>query len=133
MICVCLWTTIQVRKLNHVVITARVHPGESPASFLCHGIIDFLVSDHPLATLLRQHTVFLIIPMLNPDGVFLGNFRSSSMGLDLNRQWASPEVWVEPTIAATKQLLMDLAANPFVNLDVYIDCHAHTTATSGFM
>ncbi len=45
----------------------------------------------------------------------------------------SPEWWSEPTIATTKKLLIQLASNPRVNLDVYIDIHAHTTATSGFM
>jgi hypothetical protein len=30
-----------------VVITARVHPGETPASWMAKGLIDFLVSDDP--------------------------------------------------------------------------------------
>ncbi|RMC08662.1 hypothetical protein DUI87_14910 [Hirundo rustica rustica] len=40
------------------------------------GIIDFLVSHHPIAKVLRDHLVFKIAPMLNPDGVYLGNYRS---------------------------------------------------------
>lgn len=39
------------------------------------GIIDFLVSQHPIAKVLRDHLVFKIAPMLNPDGVYLGNYR----------------------------------------------------------
>lgn len=39
------------------------------------GIIDFLVSHHPIAKVLRDHLVFKIAPMLNPDGVYLGNYR----------------------------------------------------------
>jgi hypothetical protein len=119
--------------LRHVVITARVHPGETPASFVCQGIIDFLMSEHPLAKVLRDNVVFLVIPMLNPDGVALGNYRCSSMGLDLNRQWLAPEDWCEPTIASTKALLVRLAQDPRVSLDVFIDVHAHTMATVGFM
>ncbi|GAA6079849.1 cytosolic carboxypeptidase 6, partial [Tachysurus ichikawai] len=38
--------------------------------------IDFLVSQHPVAQVLRDHVVFKIVPMLNPDGVYLGNYRS---------------------------------------------------------
>jgi murein tripeptide amidase MpaA len=30
---------------------------------------------------------FVIIPMVNPDGVIYGNFRTNLAGFDLNRQW----------------------------------------------
>ena len=39
------------------------------------GMIDFLISNHPIAKVLREHIVFKIVPMLNPDGVYLGNYR----------------------------------------------------------
>ena len=39
------------------------------------GAIDFLISNHPIAKILRDHIVFKIVPMLNPDGVYLGNYR----------------------------------------------------------
>lgn len=68
-----------------VFVTARVHPGETPSSFVAEGMIDFLVS--PEAELLRDHFVFKIIPMLNPDGVINGNYRCSLSGYDLNRLW----------------------------------------------
>ena len=42
---------------------------------LKQGLIDFLVSSHDIACSLREHLVFKIVPMLNPDGVFLGNQR----------------------------------------------------------
>jgi cytosolic carboxypeptidase protein 2/3 len=31
--------------------------------------------------------VFYIVPMLNPDGVIVGNYRTSYSGKDLNRQF----------------------------------------------
>lgn len=58
-----------------IFITARVHPGEPQASWVCQGIIQFLVSDDPVAIELRKNFVFKIIPMLNPDGVIYGNYR----------------------------------------------------------
>ena len=33
------------KKKKIVFITARVHPGETPAQYICQGIIDLLVSD----------------------------------------------------------------------------------------
>ncbi|KAJ7986604.1 hypothetical protein DPEC_G00341600, partial [Dallia pectoralis] len=116
-----------------VVLTARVHPGESPASFVCQGVIDFLVSQHPVAQVLRDHVIFKIVPMLNPDGVYLGNYRCSLMGFDLNRHWQEPSLWAHPTLHAVKQLIVQLSQDPKVGLEFYIDVHAHSTMMNGFM
>ncbi|XP_041704911.1 cytosolic carboxypeptidase 6-like [Coregonus clupeaformis] len=116
-----------------VVLTARVHPGESPASFICQGVIDFLVSQHPVALILRDHVIFKIVPMLNPDGVYLGNYRCSLMGFDLNRHWQEPSLWVHPTLHAVKQLIVQLSQDPKMGLEFYIDVHAHSTMMNGFM
>ena len=50
--------------------------------------------------------------MLNPDGVYLGNYRSSLMGFDLNRHWADPSPWAHPTLTATKKLVMQYDQDP---------------------
>ncbi len=54
------------------------------------GVIDFLASDDDSAIGLRNTFVFKIIPMLNPDGVIVGNYRCSLAGKDLNRAWIGP-------------------------------------------
>lgn len=58
-----------------VVISARVHPGETPASWMMRGMLDFITGDSAEARLLRSLFVFKIVPMLNPDGVAYGNNR----------------------------------------------------------
>ena len=73
-----------------IVFTARVHPGETNASWIMQGILDFLTSDSPEANQLRALYVFKIVPMLNPDGVINGNYRCSLAGCDLNRRWKTP-------------------------------------------
>jgi murein tripeptide amidase MpaA len=75
---------LQLRK--GIVITARVHPGETNASWMMKGIIDYLVGPSLDAKILRDNFVFKIVPMLNPDGVINGNYRCSLAGCDLNRQ-----------------------------------------------
>ncbi|XP_075341428.1 cytosolic carboxypeptidase 6 isoform X3 [Odontesthes bonariensis] len=100
------------REKKLVFLTARVHPGESPASFICQGVIDFLVSQHPVAQILRDHVIFKIVPMLNPDGVYLGNYRCSLMGFDLNRHWQDPSPWAHPTLHAVKQLIVQMNQDP---------------------
>ncbi|KAK7101062.1 cytosolic carboxypeptidase 6-like [Littorina saxatilis] len=120
-------------KQKIVYITARVHPGETPSSFVCQGVIDFLVSNHPISKILREHLVFKIIPCLNPDGVYLGNYRCSLMGFDLNRHWQEPSPWAHPTLYSTKNMLMELDRNGKYEVDFYIDLHAHSTLMNGFM
>jgi murein tripeptide amidase MpaA len=71
--------------------------------------------------------------MLNPDGVFLGNYRCSCMGYDLNRHWVDPDQWGQPEILAVKDLIMQYHQDPEVDLDFVIDIHAHSVATNGFM
>lgn len=78
----------EIKKRKGVVITARIHPGESNTSFVMKGITDFVTSsDSPEAILLRKNFVFKLIPMINPDGVVWGNYRCSLSGMDLNRKW----------------------------------------------
>ena len=52
---------IAVRKA--AILTSRVHPGESNASFMMKGVIDFLISEDENAKYLRDTFVFKIIPM----------------------------------------------------------------------
>lgn len=61
--------------MNFYMSSARLN-----CVYLCvftAGFIDFLVSQHPTAQVLRDHVIFKIVPMLNPDGVYLGNYRSA--------------------------------------------------------
>jgi len=53
-----------------IVISGRVHPGETPASYCMEGIIKFLLNEKDYRSyLLRKNFHFILIPMLNPDGV----------------------------------------------------------------
>lgn len=90
---------------KHVVLTARVHPGESNSSYIMHGLLSFLTSMAPEAVDLRRKCVFKIVPMINPDGVIAGNYRTSLSGNDLNRQFLSPNPKLHPEICALRTLV----------------------------
>lgn len=77
--------TIEDKKKKCVVVSGRVHPGETCGSYMVKGLLNFLLSDKEEAKYLRENLVFKIIPMINPDGVTVGNFRTSLCGKDLNR------------------------------------------------
>ena len=51
------------------------------------GILHFLTGDTEAAESLRKLFIFKIVPMLNPDGVIVGNTRCNLAGADLNRQY----------------------------------------------
>lgn len=89
-----------------VFVSARVHPGETPASFVFNGFLDFIVSNNPRAVLLRDMFVFKLIPMLNPDGVVRGHYRSDQRGVNLNRVYSDPSPVLHPTIYAARQIIL---------------------------
>ena len=68
-----------------MLITSRVHSGESPGSQVFRGIYDILTSSSSHAKYLRKFYTFILIPCMNPDGVAAGNYRNSLAGVDLNR------------------------------------------------
>uniref|UniRef100_A0A8C9W1N7 Cytosolic carboxypeptidase 1 n=1 Tax=Scleropages formosus TaxID=113540 RepID=A0A8C9W1N7_SCLFO len=122
----------QFKNRPYVFLTARVHPGETNASWVMKGTLEFLMSPSPMAQSLRESYVFKIVPMLNPDGVINGNHRCSLSGEDLNRQWQRPSPDLHPTIFHTKGLLQYLSSIQRVPL-VYCDYHGHSRKKNVFM
>lgn len=49
-----------------------------------------------------------VIPMLNPDGVFLGNQRSDLLGSDLNRCWNRTTSFAHPALVAVNEQIKKL-------------------------
>jgi hypothetical protein len=138
-----------------VVITARVHPGESNSSWICHEILNFLTGGSVEAKRLRHLFVFKVIPMLNPDGVINGNYRyvsgidpkvqgltlapslncstyrTSLAGVDLNRRWSDPSPIFQPTIYQAKQMIMRLKRCR--QILTICDIHGHSRREGVFM
>ncbi|KAM9167838.1 cytosolic carboxypeptidase 1 isoform 2-T3 [Mergus octosetaceus] len=122
----------QFRNRPYIFLSARVHPGETNASWVMKGTLEYLMSNNPNAQSLRESYIFKIIPMLNPDGVINGNHRCSLSGEDLNRQWQNPNPDLHPTIYHAKGLLQYLAAIKRLPL-VYCDYHGHSRKKNVFM
>lgn len=56
-------------KKDIIFVSARVHPGEVPAQHTFRGALTLLLDpDDTRAKELRARYVFILIPMLNPDG-----------------------------------------------------------------
>ncbi|XP_047680082.1 cytosolic carboxypeptidase 2 isoform X3 [Prionailurus viverrinus] len=114
-----------------VVLSARVHPGESNGSWIMKGFLDFILSNSPDAQLLRDIFVFKVVPMLNPDGVIVGNYRCSLAGRDLNRHYKTILKESFPCIWYTRNMIKRLLEEREVLL--YCDFHGHSRKNNIFL
>ena len=106
-----------------VFLIARQHPGETVGSHVIKGCIDFLLGDSEEAQKLREIYNFQIFPIMNPDGVLVGNSRTSFAGCDLNRRWSKPNEIIHPEIFNTKSIILKTSLRE--NIAFIIDFHGH--------
>jgi cytosolic carboxypeptidase protein 2/3 len=117
-----------------IIVTSRVHPGETPGSFVVQGLIDFLTGNTSEAKFLRDKFVFKIVPMLNIDGVVLGNTRCDSQGIDMNRSWSMEDGHGSaiPEILALRGLVDSYFDANGTKFHMFIDLHAHSKRSNIF-
>ena len=120
-----------IKARKGVVISSRVHPGETGASWMMKGIIDYLTGPFLQAKILRDNFVFKIIPMLNIDGVINGSSRCNLAGVDLNRCWIDPSRKLHPTVYHMKSMIKKLQEDR----DIFLVCdlHGHSRKKNIFM
>ncbi|KAM8968351.1 cytosolic carboxypeptidase 2 isoform 4-T4 [Sarcophilus harrisii] len=114
-----------------VILSARVHPGESNGSWMMKGFLDFILGDSPDAHLLRDLFIFKVVPMLNPDGVIVGNYRCSLAGRDLNRHYKTILKDSFPCIWYTRNMIKRVLEEREVLL--YCDFHGHSRKNNIFL
>uniref|UniRef100_A0A8C0MMZ6 Peptidase M14 domain-containing protein n=1 Tax=Canis lupus familiaris TaxID=9615 RepID=A0A8C0MMZ6_CANLF len=119
------------RKRKAVILTARVHPGETNSSWIMKGFLDYILGDSSDAQLLRDTFIFKVVPMLNPDGVIVGNYRCSLAGRDLNRNYTSLLKESFPSVWYTRNMIRRLMEKREVIL--YCDLHGHSRKKNIFM
>jgi murein tripeptide amidase MpaA len=86
--------------------------------------MEFLVSNEAEAQRLRSKFIFKVIPMLNPDGVIHGNYRTDLTGCDLNRRWGRPSEILHPTIFHARKLIWELDKR--YKVAFFCDFHGHS-------
>ena len=99
---------------------------------MVEGIIDFLTGSSESARFLRENIVFKIIPMLNPDGVSIGNYRTGLSGKDFNREFVDPDKDIFPEIYSLKQMFWGYKQLYQQDAFIYLDFHGHSIKKNVF-
>ncbi|XP_074840067.1 cytosolic carboxypeptidase 3 [Carettochelys insculpta] len=121
----------EIKRKAAVILTARVHPGETNSSWIMKGFLDYILGNSRDAQLLRDTFVFKMVPMLNPDGVIVGNYRCSLAGQDLNRNYTSDLKESFPPVWYTRNMIKRVMEERDVLL--YCDIHGHSGKENVFM
>ncbi len=110
-----------------IYIIGRQHASETSSSHMLKGLIDFLISDNSNAKRMRDSFVWYIVPMVNPDGVYLGNTRGTSLLRDPNDDWSNTN---SVEINIVKNHLTTI--NSALGVDFFIDWHSQLNDTSWY-
>jgi hypothetical protein len=105
-----------------VFITARQHAWESGGSWVCRGLMEWLVSTDALATDLRNKALVQMVPVMDVDNVALGAGGKDEQPQDHNRDWT--EHPFHPAVAAAQQEILRM--NEAGKFDLFIDLHNPT-------
>ena len=129
-------TTVPDAGKQRVWVHASVHPSETPASFTAEGLVGWLAGGSDEARTLLADTIFNVVTMANPDGVALGNYRTTSTSVNLETQWAAPFTSTVPEIVALRSTIegfMGTAAAPGANpITMLLNLHASHNETYPF-
>jgi len=94
-------------------------------------MLDLLSSNNATSLALLQNFVFKIVPVLNPDGVARGYWRTDCHSVNLNRKYADPDLELYPTIYHTKKLVEE--EHKRGSLFSYVDLHGHASKRGCFL
>jgi murein tripeptide amidase MpaA len=86
-----------------VWLYARQHPGESMAEHWMEGALEMLTdAGDPTAKALLKKCTLHIVPNMNPDGSARGHLRTNAVGINLNREWATPSLEKSPEVLCVR-------------------------------
>lgn len=127
-------TTVPDAGKERIWIHNCVHPAENTGYFVMEGLFTWLASGTPAANEFLSHTILNIVPMANPDGNALGNYRTNANGVNLENEWSFPYDSTQPEIVALRTKIeefMGTEGNPGSN-PIRALLNVHSTHGGGF-
>ena len=116
------------RQRKQLWVIARQHPGESMAEWWMEGWLDRLLdTDDATSRALRELADIHVVPNMNPDGSFLGNLRTNALGVNLNREWATPSLEKSPEVFHVKERML------LTGMDLSLDVHGDEALPYNFI
>ena len=106
---------------NFVFILGRQHPPEVTGSVGLMSFVDTIARDSTLSKTFRHSFQTIVIPVVNPDGVEHGHWRSTLGGVDPNRDYG-PFTQVETR--AVRDALTTIAKQPKARAYLFLDFHS---------
>lgn len=108
----------------------RVHPSETPSSYLLDGLVDYLTGDTPEGEALRRQIDAYFVPFSNPDGVVKGYSRSNALGVNEEINYGRSDDSTVVEVRAIKRMFEQLTADR--PLDFMLNCHSQLLETATF-
>lgn len=111
-----------------VLITTLQHAGETIGGFFVEGMIDYLLSEDSAAIAARKKTIYKVVPMMNPDGIYNGMTRLNGNNEDLNQEWDddyndNAHAPTEPEVAGVKKWIRNWLGMG-KRIDIALDVHS---------
>ncbi|MBW7997472.1 MAG: PKD domain-containing protein [Candidatus Glassbacteria bacterium] len=121
-----------------IAITGNQHAYEMAAGWVIEGIMETLFADNDSSRAMLEQCVFVMVPMVNPDGVFRGGYRYNMNDIDLNRNWNDEALndWdsalPEPEVATAQRFLREWMAD-VGRMDFFFDFHCLTAIANNLL
>ena len=111
-------------------VHGRIHPSETPASYLVDGLVEYLTGDTPEGHALRRQIDAYVLPFANPDGVVDGLSRSNALGVNQEINFGRCEDSTVVEVRAIKHMFEELTKDrPF---DIMLNSHSQHAESATF-
>jgi Zinc carboxypeptidase/PKD domain len=126
------------RDKKVIGITGIQHAYEMAAGWVIEGIMETLFADNDSSRAMLEDYVFVMVPLVNPDGVANGGYRYNMNSVDLNRNWNDVAIndWdrenPEPEVSSVQRFYGNWMAE-VGRMDFFFDCHCLTALSDNLL